>query len=582
MQYIRNKNRGFTFVELLVTIGVLTIVFGGLMTAVQFTLKLIGISKATTSALSLANERIEYIRSLSYNDIGTLSGIPNGPIPQNSTSTLNGILFHERVLIAYVDSPDDGIGGADVNGILSDYKQIKVEYSWQSINGTSTIFLLTNVIPPGIETTAGGGTLTVNVFDAHVQPVSGASVRVYNNTTTSTIDTIRYTNSDGVAMFSGAPAAANYQITVTKTGYSTDQTYTSTTSNPNPTTLPVAVLESAVSTMNFQIDSLSDLTVRTFGESASGLSSDTFSDLTHIASSSSIDNVSDDIVLSGGAGSYALSGFAYATATTPGTITQWGIADWNATIPAFSDLKIHIYSVSGSVYTLIPDGILSGNSTGYTSGPIDLSGIDTVTYPSLTLKGELTTSDPNVTPMIHGWSLSYITSEPVIASVPFSLTSTKTIGTHIDTSPVYKYTASNTTDGTGEVHISGLEWGSYAVTLDTSAYNIKEACEDIPYALDPAVTDILKLTLVPATAHSVRVSVFDVTGGPLYNALVTVSRPGFTDSGNTSLCGQIYFGTGVTSNTDYTVSVQKSGFTTQTLTPVEVNGETVFKVILGV
>lgn len=582
MKNFQSTNRGFTFVELLITIAVLTIVFGGLMTAVQSTLKFISISKATTSALSLANERIEYIRSLSYNDVGTMGGIPNGLIPQNSTSTLNGMLFHERVVVAYVDSPDDGIGGADTNGILSDYKQVKVEYSWQNINGTSTIFLLTNVIPPGIETTAGGGTLTVNVFNAQVQPVSGAEVRVYNNTTTSTIDTIRYTNSDGIAMFSGAPAAANYQITVTKTGYSTDKTYTSTSSNPNPTTLPVAVLESAVSTMNFQIDSLSDLTVRTIGEGTFGVSSDTFSDLTHIASSSSIDNVSDDIVLSGGVGSYALSGFAYATTTTPGIITQWGIADWSATIPAFSDLKMHIYSVSGGIYTLIPDGILSGNSAGYTSGPIDLSGIDPVTYPTLSLGAVLTTSDPNETPMIHDWSISYTTSEPVIASVPFSLTGTKTVGTYVDTSPVYKYTASNTTDGAGEVLISGLEWDSYKVTLNTSSYNIKEACNNIPYILTPAVTDILKLTLVPSVAHSVRVSVFDVTGGPLYNALVTLSRPGFTDTGNTSLCGQIFFGSGVSSNTDYTISVQKNGFTTQTLTPVEVNGETVFKVVLGV
>ena len=93
--------QGFTLVELLITAALIALVFGGLMASVRFALMLISNSKATTSAISLANEQLEYIRSLSYDAVGTSAGIPNGAIPQNSTTTLNGIIFHERVLIEY-------------------------------------------------------------------------------------------------------------------------------------------------------------------------------------------------------------------------------------------------------------------------------------------------------------------------------------------------------------------------------------------------------------------------------------------------------------------------------------------------
>jgi len=73
---------------------------------------------------------MEYFRSLPYNDVGVIAGFPAGTIPQNSTLNLNGINFSERVLVEYVDDDADGSTGADTNGIILDYKQIKLEYEW--------------------------------------------------------------------------------------------------------------------------------------------------------------------------------------------------------------------------------------------------------------------------------------------------------------------------------------------------------------------------------------------------------------------------------------------------------------------
>ena len=85
----KNGQTGFTLIEMLVTIFVFTVIFGGLLFAVQSTLKLISNTKATTSATSLANERLEYFRSLPYANVGTVGGIPNGASDANDAGILN-------------------------------------------------------------------------------------------------------------------------------------------------------------------------------------------------------------------------------------------------------------------------------------------------------------------------------------------------------------------------------------------------------------------------------------------------------------------------------------------------------------
>lgn len=568
----RDNLRGMTMVELLVAIGVLLVVFGGLMSSFQFALSLIGSSKAHAGALSLANQRMEYIRSLAYDDVGTLSGIPNGLIPQQSTTTLNGITYNERILIQYVDAPEDGTGADDENGILADYKRAKVEYSWDFRGEAQTVSLISNIIPRGIETTEGGGTLTVNVFDALVSPLQGASVRVYNDTGTSTIDVTQYTNENGVAMFAGAPALANYQITVTKADHSTDQTYTASSSNPNPTPPHVAVLEAEVSTMNFSIDLLSDLTVQTVGLPETETFEDAFTDSGNIAASSSVAVSSGEVTLSGAPGSYASQGSLRSTAVAPTVVDAWNTAFYEARVPLNTAIAVSVYDASGSsTPTLIPDTDLPGNSTGFAPGSIDLSGLDANTYPALALGGTLSTSDSATTSALLSWSLEYTISQPSIADVPFTLTIDKSIGVNGSTT-VPKYEASYTTDSTGDRTLNDLEWGLYEVVVDDSSYNVAEACEDIPYSLAPGVEETLTLTLAPAVTHSLRVRVEDINGTAIPNADVTLSRTGFNESTVTSSCGGAFYNDSLTSANDYSLQVDATGYTTQTLTGVGVTG----------
>ncbi len=580
-QFFNYNKSGMSLIELLIVIGLVTLVFGSLLGTFQFMVALIGSSKAQAGAIALANEKVEYIRSLGYDDVGTIGGIPEGVIPQYSTTTLNGVEFHERVFIQYIDAPQDGEGGDDENGILADYKQVKVEYSWDFNGETKTISLISNIVPEGIETTAGGGTLTVNVFDAGVQPVSGASVRVYNNTGTSTIDVTRNTNANGVAMFSGAPALAGYEITVSKSGFSSEGTYTASSTNPNPTTLPVAVLESQVSTMNFQIDELSDLSVQTIGEPTTDTFEDLFDDAVQVEHMNNVTVAGGEAVLAGAPGSYSANGEIASVAFAPGTIDSWDTAAVAARTPVNTSLLVHVYDASSSTLpVLVSDTDLPGNSTGFAAGAVDLRTLDPAAYPALSLQADLATADAATTSALLEWSISYTVSAPVLADIPFTLTGSKTIGTNASGTPIYKYEESFTTGAAGTQSISDLEWDVYEVDITDSAYDVAEACENIPYALDPGVDETLVLTLAPASPYSLRVRVENSAGDAIPNASITLARSGFNDSAASSACGSAFFNSGVSSASDYAVSIQASGYADQTINNVVIAGNDALTIVM--
>ena len=543
-------------------------------------------SKAEAGARSLAVEKMEYIRSLSYENVGTIAGIPEGSIPQNATTTLNGIAYDVRVLIQYLDRPEDGFGVLDDNGITEDSKIVKLTYSWNIQGEAKSYTLVSDIIPAGIESTSGGGTLLINVFDASVQPVSGADVHIYNDTGTSTIDVTVSTNASGIANFPGAPAGGGYQITVSKPGYSVDQTYSATATNTNPNPPHVAVVAGGVSTMYFAIDLLSDLTIRAISTPVTGLFSDTFSSSGQIQTFSQATITAESIVLTDTAGLYDTTGFAYATPVTPSTISTWESIDFNGTTTASSSFIVQLYSVSGagssSLYTLIPDVDLPGNVQGFTAGPVDIRSVDPVTYPTVALGVTLFSSSTSQTSALDDWSLSYIESETPINDVTFDIQSGKNIGDN-GGQPVYKYTNTVTTDSNGEALITGIEWDAYDVVIDgaTEGYDISETYEPLPFALNPGVTDTLTFVLEPHTAYSLRTTVVDTLGVPIGGASVRLSNGGFDQTLETSIYGQVFFNSGVASATDYTLEVSKAGYDTDTQTNISITTNTQTQVILG-
>lgn len=572
--FTSRQSSGFSLVEVIVVSAVMVIFFAGLITMVLYVIDMVQNARAKLSALSVATERIEFIRSLPYDSVGTVAGIPNGTIPQNRTVKLNNYTFSERVLIEYVDDDADGTLGTDSNGIIADYKRVKVEYTWNVTGATSSMALVSTIVPRSIETTAGGGTIRVNVFDAAAVPVGGASVRLLNTTGTSTVDVTRFTDAAGVALFAGAPAGSNYQIFASKTGYSSDQTYVSTTSNPSPLTLPVTVLDADVSTMNFQIDRVSGLTVQLYSAYAEANEVETFAAATGIATTSDAVLDSGAIRLAGSAGSYAAIGNVFLVETAPATNEAWRVLTVAASLPAQTSYRVRLYTGT-STTTLIPDTDLPGNASGFTSRLIDISDLSVGAYPTFTVGIELASSDPGVTPTVSEVGVHYVQSSTPRANSAFSLRGNKLIG-----AGVYKFDSTQNTNGSGVAVFTDQEWDIYTVSV--SGNQIALACPDNPFVLPPNETLTVEALVENAATHNLRVVVRGDDGLPVPGAAVLLSRGAYTSNQSTNSCGQTFYDSGsIVSAADYQLEVTAEGFTTSVIDPLTISGDSVATVTLS-
>jgi type II secretory pathway pseudopilin PulG len=267
MKNVKIKNAkwktAFTLVEVLVAAGLMAIVFVGLATAFQGVIKLLSENKARSTAIALANERMESIRNLSYEDIGTSGGIPQGEIPQEESTTSNGISFVIKTFIQYIDDSADGLDLQDENGVTSDYKKVRVESSWQGRAGEKSVILISNFSPQGIETITGGGTLIIYVLDAALSPLPRAEVKIENSEVSPSISLTTLANDQGKVIFPGSPASDSYEIAVTKTDYSLAQTYPVTAQNPDPSPGHLSILEGKTTEATFLIDRLGSKSVET-------------------------------------------------------------------------------------------------------------------------------------------------------------------------------------------------------------------------------------------------------------------------------------------------------------------------------
>lgn len=261
---LQSKRRGSSFLDVIVGTSLLLVVFMGVLGALQLTLALVEGAKAKTGALALANERIEYIRSLPYGSVGTIGGIPQGTLEGEETETLNGVTYTRRTFVQYTDASEDGLGALDSNGITTDYKTVRVSVSWSFRENTRTLFLITSITPSGVESSGGGGTLRITVLDSVGSPIPSAEVSIVNDSLVPQVSLTTFTNTDGIIEFLAAPAGSGYEISVEKTGYSASQTYSVTGGNPNPNPGHLTVVDSQSTSATFFIDRTALLTLESF------------------------------------------------------------------------------------------------------------------------------------------------------------------------------------------------------------------------------------------------------------------------------------------------------------------------------
>lgn len=580
--FFYQRKRGMTLIDVIVGVALLVLVFYGLFGAFRLSIILIGSNKAKVGATALANEKMESIRSLAYTDIGTVGGIPAGALPQTEVIPLNQTTYTRRTFITYVDDPADGTGGADTNAITADYKKIKVELSWTLKGRDMSYAIVSTVAPKGIETTNGGGTLKISVFDALALPVGGASVRIQNNVISPPVDVTTFTNTSGEVIFpGGTPAGSGYNITVSKSGYSTTGTYTASAGNPNPSPADLSVVVGGTTTGSFAIDILSPVRVRTYDPIRISTFLDSFDTTGNISRFSTTSVSGGDLMLAFAGSEYAPYGEAESMTISSNYLRSWEEFAWSDTTDADTTARYQLLYLNGSVFEPIPEVDLLGNTAGFTTSPVSLVSLATTTYQELRILGIVETTDPNKTPLTHHWQLSYSEGPIPRINIPVTLTSTKTIGTDSGGAPLYKHILAQTTGSDGLTIFDNVEWDSYTLVVDGAGagFDIAEACPALPVGVLPNNIKDVSLFMEPHTTNSLRVGTVDEGGAVLVGALVHITATGYSEMHTTGPCGQTLF-PALSSSASYQVEVGKAGHATTTLTEVGVTGTDALQVVV--
>jgi len=258
------NQRGFTLVETLVGSAVFVILalsayraFGVLMDAVSM-------SQAKLAATTLSNEQIEIIRNLPYDDVGIENGIPTGKIARNQTVIKDNYSFDVQTTIRNTDDPFDGtIGGSPSDTSPADYKLVDLDITCSNCKLISPLKFTTLVAPHALETASSNGALFIQVFDTAGIPVANASVHITNTETNPDIIIDEITDNAGwVKMVDVPPGTNAYNITATKSGFTTDQTYPQGgLAGPDPVNEDATVVLQQVTQASLQIDKLSSLNI---------------------------------------------------------------------------------------------------------------------------------------------------------------------------------------------------------------------------------------------------------------------------------------------------------------------------------
>ncbi len=274
MFFKSKMKKGFTLVELVVSVGVFLVIIIGVYNAYKAVYDVVSVSRFKIVATDLANERFEIVRNMPYANVGTLSGIPQGVLNRDETVVRDGQTFDITTTIRNYDDPFDGLFGEVPNDTSpADSKIVEIQIDCATCKSFKPIILSGRVSPKNLETASNNGALFIKVFDANGNPVSGASVHIENNNINPAISFDDVTNNSGqLIIVDVPPAISSYEITVTKSGFTTDATASSTVSNPNPTKPLSTVLVGQVTTQSFVIDRLSTINFSSKDSSCSSVS----------------------------------------------------------------------------------------------------------------------------------------------------------------------------------------------------------------------------------------------------------------------------------------------------------------------
>lgn len=258
-----NNQKGFSIVEILVSVLIVSILTLGIYSLIILSLKVTSENQHYVEATEIANERMEAVRNMPYSQVGVINGDPAGSIPQTEIVERSGT-YTVHNYVSFFDDPYDGQAGSttkpDINEVIIDYKIITIKVSWQGSYGEKSITIFSKIIPRTMEIGAGYGMLKILVNNANGTPIAGANVRIID--IASGTDFSSLTNQDGLLYRPVHACYQGYKIIASSTGYSTEETY-SNAEVAQPDKINLSVSEGNVKYDSFTIDKLATLNIRT-------------------------------------------------------------------------------------------------------------------------------------------------------------------------------------------------------------------------------------------------------------------------------------------------------------------------------
>lgn len=257
---------GFTLIETLVGTAVFLLIAVGIYESYSRLSQAVELARAKAVATAVINDDIELIRNFPYEDVGIQGSIPSGSLGRTATVVRSGFEFSITRTIRNIDDPYDGtIGGSPNDTAPADYKLVEISLVCANCRSFTASRVTTTVAPKNLEISTGGGAIFIRVFDANGVGVPQADVHVVNQKLEPDLIIDDVTNNQGILFLVDVPqSVGGYNITATKSGYSTDQTYPPGGSeNPNPVKTDSTVEAGEVTQVSFFIDRVSSVNVST-------------------------------------------------------------------------------------------------------------------------------------------------------------------------------------------------------------------------------------------------------------------------------------------------------------------------------
>jgi len=263
------RKPGFTIIETIFSMAILTFLILALFSIMTSNLAALFNTKSRSVALNIAQEKIEDLKNMPYDSLATVSGTiyPAGAVLDQETLVRNNLRLKVTTDIRYVDNTYDGnatgtVPNKPVDLYSYDYKKITVRI--YTANGSQKLAELSSDIAAKAAETAGNtGVLIVRVINAAGAPVENATVQIINTNPNPDVNITTTTDVQGQVAIPKLPPdlLPGYHVVITKSGYSNEQTFAQDVAHPVPTNPDFGLLAQQTTIKTFAIDQLTNLTL---------------------------------------------------------------------------------------------------------------------------------------------------------------------------------------------------------------------------------------------------------------------------------------------------------------------------------